>query len=99
MNEKDELIDSLMETLGYLPIGARALLEALTRPEVIEYTKRYIHVMDKASLCQNYKPPWNCAKEAEARYENIKFGWLGGSNGVSYSDWWCEPCRKRAMEE
>ena len=100
MNEKEELVEQVQEVLGYLPVGTRLVISALVRPDVIEATKRYIKEMDEASKCTHHKAPWNCAKEAEAMYENIKFGWLGApsGSGVGFADWWCENCRRRVME-
>lgn len=98
MDEKEELLAKIQEILGSLPIGTAKILNVLTRPDLIEYTKRYIKVMDKASLCTNYEAPWSCIKEAEAKYENMKYGWLGADSGVGFSEWWCENCRKKVMD-
>lgn len=99
--EKEELIAKLQEHHGCVPISTRYLLDVLTRPDLIEYTKRYIRAMDKESECQNYQAPWNCARQAEAYYENIKYGWLGAganANGIGLAEWWCENCRRKVME-
>lgn len=98
MDEKEELIEAIQAVFGVIPPNAREVLKVIGHPDVIEATKRYIHAIDTASRCQNYEPPWSCGKEAEARYENIKYGWLGGTAGVGLGDWWCEPCRKRVMD-
>jgi hypothetical protein len=99
-DEKDELLEQLREVTGFEPIGARRFLDLLAQPDLIEYTKRFIHSRDEASRCTNYKAPWSCIKESDARYENIKYGWLGGVNtGAGISEWWCENCRKKVMEE
>lgn len=101
MDEKEELLEEIQATLGFLPGNTGYLLHVLTLPEVIDSTKRYVKAMDKASRCLNYQAPWNCAREAEARYENIKHGWLGApsGSGVGLAEWWCENCRKKVMEE
>ena len=98
MEEKAELIARIQEVLGIVPGNTSYILNVLVRDDVIEHTKSYIHSMDKASRCEKFKAPWSCAKEAEAMYENIKYGWLGAANGIGYSEWWCEPCRKRVMD-
>ncbi len=98
-DEKEELIERIEEAIGYLPDNTRLILKALSHPNVINAAKHYINVNDEAGRCLKYQYPWSCAKEAEAMYENIKFGWLGGVNGVGYDDNWCEPCRKKVMEE
>lgn len=95
--EKDELLDQIAEITGRTLPSVAFFLKVLTHPEVIEYTKRYISSLDLENRCQNYEAPWSCAREAEARYENIRYGWLGGGSGVGYSEWWCEPCRKKVM--
>lgn len=97
MDEKEELIHQMEHILGLVPGNTRLILNGLVHPEVIEYTKRFIKAKDFASQCQKFKAPWDCAKEAEAKFENIKYGWLGGGTTMEF-DWWCEPCRKRVME-
>lgn len=100
MEEKEELVEQLEATLGLtLTPTMRRLLTALAHPSVIEASRRYIYAMDPNSRCLNFASPWNCALEAEAKYENIEHGWLGGINGVSYSDWWCENCRRRVTNQ
>jgi hypothetical protein len=96
--EKEALIERMQEIIGYVPVGTRDLLNVLIHPDLIEFTKAYVKSRDEASRCQKYKEPWSCAKEAEARYENIKYGWLGSGSGVGYAEWWCENCKKRVME-
>lgn len=97
-DEKEALIQQMGRVVGYVPLGTRDLLNVLIHPDLIEFTKRYIESKDDASRCLAFDAPWNCAREAEARYENIKFGWLAG-NGVGFSEWWCENCRKKVMGE
>ena len=97
-DEKDELLDKLCEVTGFEPIGARRFLDLLVQPDLIEYTKRFVVSRDEASRCQHYRAPWSCIKEADARYENIKFGWLGAGPG-NYSEWWCNNCRRKVTED
>lgn len=97
MDEKEELISTIQELVGYLPLNTRDVLNILVHPEIIDVTKSFVKAMDKAGRCQKYIAPWSCAKEAEARYENIKYGWLAAGD-LQY-EWWCEPCRKRITEE
>lgn len=97
MSEKEELVSNLLEVFGTIPPLTREVLSMLTHPDVIEQTKLYISEHDVAGRCTKYESPWSCAKEAEALYENIKFGWLGAGNGVGYSEWWCEPCRRKVV--
>lgn len=97
MDEKEELISQLEEVLGGVPHNTRLILNGLSHPGVIEFTKRYIKSRDVANLCQKFEAPWDCAKEAEARFENIKYGWLGAGNSIEF-DWWCTPCRNRVMD-
>lgn len=98
IEQKEDLIDRMKEIVGYEPPDVRPLIRLLAHPDMIEYTTAYFNSFDKESMCLNYEAPWNCAREAEALYENIKFGWLGGAGGIGYSDAWCEPCRKRVMD-
>lgn len=97
MDLKEDLLDRIATIVGFEPPGARHLLRVLAHPDVIDLTKEYFESMDKNSMCLTYEYPWNCAREAEARYENIQFGWLGGGSGVGYSEWWCDNCRKKII--
>lgn len=96
-DEKEELLDRLQELTGAPVPNVRYLLRVLSHPDVIKYTRHYFDSLDESTRCQKYEAPWSCAREAEARYENIKYGWLGAGNGVGYSEWWCEPCRAKVM--
>lgn len=87
----------LQEVFGRPPAEARRVLNALVHPEVIGATKAFIQANDEWSRCLHYAHPWSCSKEAEARYENIKYGWLGGGAGIGFDEGWCENCRKKAM--
>lgn len=96
MKEREELIDEMQSIFPRIPLNVREVLNMLTDPKVIEHTKRFIEAMDVNSKCLNYQAPWSCILEAEARYQNIKYGWLGGG-GTAYSEWWCDNCRKKVM--
>lgn len=95
---KDALVHGVTELLGHDIPNLRWVLRALSHPDLIEHTKKYFNAMDKASMCTKYETPWSCAKEAEAKYENIKYGWLGAGSGVGFSEWWCDNCKKKVME-
>ena len=97
-DDKEELVEHMQDIVGQVPENVRLVIKLLSHPDLIKFTKRYFNSIDKAGRCRNYEPPWSCAREAEAKYENLKFGWLGGLDGVGYSDHWCEPCRSRVME-
>lgn len=93
---KDDLIDQVTSMVGYEPPGLRVLLRVLSHPDMAGEAKKYFEAMDIGSRCTKYEPPWNCAREAEAQYQNIQYGWLG-ANGVGYDESWCEPCRRKVM--
>lgn len=96
--DKEELIDYIKEVVGYEPPGIRALLRVLAHPHVIEHTNKYFGPLDSRTMCTKYEAPWNCAREAEANYENIRFGWLGAQNGIGFdSATWCEACMRKVM--
>lgn len=99
MKEKEDLIEVLQNIFGHIPQETRLVLKMLGHPNVIGHTKSYINKIDTSSRCTNYEPPWSCAREAEAKYENIKYGWLGAGAGVGFEDWWCDNCRKRVMDD
>lgn len=94
---KINLVEQITEIVGYEPPGLKSLLRVMSHPDVVSKAVAYLSLMDESTRCLNYEPPWNCARESEARYENIKYGWLGGTTAMGLSDWWCEPCRKKAM--
>lgn len=94
---KEDLIDGIKELVGQEPIGLRVLLRVLSHPDIVAEVARYFAGLDVTQRCLNYEPPWNCAKEAEARYENVKYGWLGGAGGIGFDESWCDNCRKRVM--
>lgn len=95
--DKEDLIDRITELVGSEPMGVRPMLRILAHPALVSYTVRYFQSLDESSKCLKYEPPWSCAREAEARYENIKYGWLGGINGVGFDESWCENCRKKVL--
>ena len=99
MDEKEELIDNIQAVNGgRLPSNVRNVLSIIVHPDVIESTKDYIRVHDVNTRCLNYEYPWSCIREAEAKYKNIKYGWLAGSSGIGYDESWCENCRKKVMD-
>jgi hypothetical protein len=99
LNDKEDLIELMQTVVGRDIPGVREVIKLLSHPAVIEETNRYFSVLNPATMCLNYQAPWNCAREGDARYENMQFGWVGGANGIGYSEWWCENCRKKAMGE
>jgi len=96
-NAREDLIDEVRMTRGIEPPGIRLVLEALAHPELIAETIKYFQGLDKSQMCLLYDAPWNCAREAEAKYENIKYGWTGGAGGIGFDESWCEPCRDRVL--
>lgn len=98
MQEKEDLIEEIESILGLIPANTRLLLNLLVQPSLVDYTRRYIRAADKSFLCKKYEAPWSCLKEAEAKFENVKFGWLG-AGGEFELDWICESCRQRIIEE
>lgn len=95
-DDKETLIERVKELVGYEPPGIRVLLRVLAHPVLVQHTRRYFDALDGSMKCLFYEPPWSCAKEAEARYENIKYGWLGGVNG-SLVDTWCDNCKRKVL--
>lgn len=95
MHEKETLLRKVEELIGFIPAETRALLKILAHPDVISDTKEYFNAMDENTRCRIYESPWSCARESEARYENIKFGWTGAPMGFDES--WCEPCRRKVL--
>ena len=96
-NEKEDFIEEVKAVLGVEPPAIRQLLVALSHPALLEHTIKYFRSLDSTHDCKIYSPPWSCALEAEAKYENLKFGWLGSP--VGFDDHWCEPCRVRLLGE
>lgn len=97
IEQKEELIDGVTSLLGYQPPGVRVLLRVLAHPSLVHLTRQYFSAQDVSLKCLTYESPWSCSKEAEAKYENIKYGWLGGANGVGFDESWCDNCRKKVM--
>jgi hypothetical protein len=96
-NAREDLIDELSGIKGTEPAGIRRLLGDLADPAIIEHTIRYFQGLNNARQCLNFEHPWNCAREAEAKYKNIQFGWSGGAGGIGLDESWCEPCRDRVL--
>ena len=97
LEEKEEVIAKVKEALGYEPTNLLGILKALSHPQVIQDTLRYLNLVDVENRCQKYEAPWNCAREAEAKYENIKYGWLGAGYGIGFAEWWCDPCKSKVL--
>lgn len=97
LQQKDELIDGVKELVGHEPPGIRVLLRVLAHPDLVQHTRRYFEAHDRSTKCLTYEAPWSCAREAEANYENIKYGWLGGAGGIGFDESWCEPCRRKVL--
>lgn len=96
-HEKEDLIDAIKEIRPIEPANIRLILDLLAHPDVIQHTIRYFQELDTAQKCLNYEHPWNCAREAEARYQTIQYGWISGAGALGYDDSWCEPCRDRLL--
>lgn len=94
---RDTLLDNLVSIVGYEPPGIRVLLRTLSHPQLVTEARLYFEAMDVAARCTKYEPPWNCAREAEAQYKNIKHGWMGAANGIGFDESWCESCRRKVM--
>ena len=99
MDEKEELISAIEDTFGVVPDQARLILGMLAHPRVIDEAKRYLRARDLGSQCTKYKHPWSCIREAEAKFENVKYGWLGAGSAEIELDWCCANCMKRITEE
>lgn len=94
---REDLIDELASVRGVEPSNIRRILAMLGHPDMIKHTIKYFRDLDGAQECENYEGPWNCAREAEAHYENIQYGWTGGAGGIGFDESWCQPCRDRVM--
>jgi hypothetical protein len=97
LQQKEELIDGIRDLVGYEPPGVRVLLRVLAHPDLVQHTRRYFDELDTSTKCIKYEAPWSCALEAEARYENIKYGWMGGAGGIGFDESWCENCRRKVL--
>lgn len=98
--EKEDFIDEIKAVLGHEPQGLRQFLGILSHPDLIEHTVDFFKTVDGQAgkhSCELYEFPWSCAREAEAKYETIKYGWLGAGSGVGFDESWCEPCRQRVL--
>lgn len=96
-DDKEILLGKVQQILGREEPGIRKVLRLLAHPDVIGYTKKYFDAMDVNSMCTKYESPWSCAREAEARYENIHFGFLGAGSGIGFDDSWCDNCKKKVL--
>lgn len=97
LEDKEDLVDRVTELMGAEPLGIRPMLRALAHPQIVQHAVRYFQSLDESTKCLKYEPPWNCAREAEAKYENIKYGWFGGANGIGFDESWCENCRRKVV--
>lgn len=98
--DKEDFVDEIKAIHGHEPPGLRQFLGLLSHPDLIEQTVKFFELVEGQSgkhACQLYEYPWDCAREAEAKYETIKYGWLGAGVGVGFDEAWCEPCRKRVL--
>lgn len=97
VKRREELIDLISSAVGYEPPGIRVLIRTISHPDIIGEIRRYLDLVDVASRCVKYEAPWSCAREAEARYENIKYGWYGGAGGIGFDESWCPNCRRKVI--
>lgn len=97
LKQRENLISSVKELVGYEPAGLRVLLRVLSHPDVVQDVSKYFSGLDTSLTCLKYEAPWSCAKEAEASYQNIKYGWLGGANGIGFDESWCPSCRQKVL--
>lgn len=98
--EKEDFVDEIKAVLGHEPQGLRQFLGILSHPDLIEHTVSFFKTVSGQSgkhSCELFEFPWSCAREAEAKYETIKYGWLGAGAGVGFDESWCEPCRQRVL--
>lgn len=96
-NAREDLIDEVRAHRGVEPGGIRHILDLLAHPDIIQETIKYFQGLDKSQQCLLYDAPWNCAREAEAKYENIRYGWTGGAGGIGFDASWCDPCRDKVL--
>lgn len=97
-NPKEALINKAQEIAGVLPPGISGVIKLLSHPDVIAQTTEYFKSINPRTMCTLYEAPWNCAREAESRYQSIRYGWLGGMSGIGYDESWCENCRSGVMD-
>ena len=96
MEEKEDLIDEIKATIGREPQGLRQILGLLSHPDVLETALIFLKGLDRKHACLIYPSPWNCARESEAKYETVKWGWgVVGYNDAEVHDSWCVPCQHR----
>lgn len=97
VDEKEELVDRILHLYGREPDNLRPILNLLTVPSILPFTKKFVNGSDPNTKCQFYTAPWNCALESEAKYENERHGWLAQGGELAYQ-WWCNNCRAKATE-
>lgn len=100
LEEKEDFIDEVKAVHGCEPQGLRQILGLLSHPDMIGNTVQFFEAIEGLAgknSCKHYEFPWDCAREAEAKYETIKYGWVGAGVGVGFDESWCEPCRKRVL--
>lgn len=86
---------ALESVFGRTPPGLSQLLDALVKPDVINATASYLYAHDVNRACRLYEAPWDCLKESEARWENVREHNQITSGGMMEFDYWCENCRVR----
>lgn len=96
-HEKEDLIDRAKSIAGTEPVGIRQLLALLAHPDMIEHTIKFFVAQDEKHRCLVYSYPWSCIREADARYTNLKFGFLGAGPGT-VDPGWCENCQNKILE-
>jgi len=94
--QKEDMVELATSILGHEPVGLRATLKLLSHPGMVESTRRYFESLVSTD-CLHYEAPWNCARESEAKFENLQYGWMGGIYGDEPLSSWCEPCLSKVM--
>ena len=94
---KEDLVDQATSILGHEPAGIRSMLKLLSHPSIIGNVRRYLEALDADAIrCLHYEAPWNCIREADAKYQNMQYGYVGGPM-VGVDDSWCESCLSKVM--
>lgn len=92
---KEELINQLQAFMGTVPSDARVVIKALAHPQVLRHTLAYFSSLDLSTMCTEYESPWDCEKEAEARYQTLELGWEVRQYDEEYRETWCDNCKER----